>query len=338
MSRRSTTICVAMPAWSVPGLPEHVAAAHALEAAEDVLQRVVEGVAHVERARHVRRRDHDRVRLRRPPIRPAGLEGFGRLPAGGDARLDGGGIESLVHHGRNRNCGTRPGKRRAGYKPDPSGQVNGGAASAARGRRPNPRKAPRRGPGGAGRGALRRRSASSGNAPSPSPLRRLAAFGSPLERWFAPFPSPETRLPQRVERAMRSISLRTRRSTRGGRFSSSQILQHRPDEVGDEVLEGARIGVQNRRREHLQGACRRTLRNAREKPVRLGQGLRAVAGSGGAEGGGGDRPALPGREKRSPRGSVRASGTAPAAARPGRRRRPAARGSPRARRRPDRPR
>ena len=41
------------------GLPQHVAAAHALEAAEDVLQRVVERVAHMQRARHVRRRDHD---------------------------------------------------------------------------------------------------------------------------------------------------------------------------------------------------------------------------------------------------------------------------------------
>ena len=41
------------------GLPQHVAAAHALEAAENVLQRVVERVAHMQRARHVRRRDHD---------------------------------------------------------------------------------------------------------------------------------------------------------------------------------------------------------------------------------------------------------------------------------------
>ena len=88
------------------GLPEHVAAAHALEAAEDVLERVVEGVPHVERTRHVRRRDDDRVGLGRPadPARP-GLEGLRLLPAGGDARLDGGGIERLVHHGRNRQVG-----------------------------------------------------------------------------------------------------------------------------------------------------------------------------------------------------------------------------------------
>ena len=40
-------------------LPQHVAAAHALEAAQHVLQRVVERVAHVQRAGDVRRRDHD---------------------------------------------------------------------------------------------------------------------------------------------------------------------------------------------------------------------------------------------------------------------------------------
>ena len=45
-------------------LPEHVLAAHALEAAEHVLQRVVERVPHVQRARHVRRRDDDAVGLR----------------------------------------------------------------------------------------------------------------------------------------------------------------------------------------------------------------------------------------------------------------------------------
>ena len=44
-------------------LPEHVPAAHALEAAEDVLHRVVERVPHMERAGDVRRRDDDRVGL-----------------------------------------------------------------------------------------------------------------------------------------------------------------------------------------------------------------------------------------------------------------------------------
>jgi hypothetical protein len=41
------------------GLPERVEAAHPVPAGQDVLQRVVEGMAHVQRAGDVRRRDHD---------------------------------------------------------------------------------------------------------------------------------------------------------------------------------------------------------------------------------------------------------------------------------------
>ena len=41
------------------GLPERIVAHHPVPAGQDVLQRVVERVAHVERAGHVRRRDHD---------------------------------------------------------------------------------------------------------------------------------------------------------------------------------------------------------------------------------------------------------------------------------------
>ena len=48
------------------GLPEHVLAAHALEADQDVLERVVERVADVERAGDVGRRDDDRDRALRP--------------------------------------------------------------------------------------------------------------------------------------------------------------------------------------------------------------------------------------------------------------------------------
>src|SRR5690606_9529556 len=66
-------------------LPEDALAAQPLEADQDVLQRVVERVADVERAGDVRRRDHDaeRVRLRiglwleraafLPGLRPEGL-------------------------------------------------------------------------------------------------------------------------------------------------------------------------------------------------------------------------------------------------------------------------
>ncbi len=43
--------------------PERVAAAHAVQADQHVVDRAVQRVAHVQRARHVRRRDRDRVRL-----------------------------------------------------------------------------------------------------------------------------------------------------------------------------------------------------------------------------------------------------------------------------------
>ena len=79
-------------------LPEHVLAAHALEAAEHVLQRVVERVPHMQRAGDVRRRDDDRVGLGRGAVRPPGPEGTGLLPSRGDARLDSRRLEGLVHH------------------------------------------------------------------------------------------------------------------------------------------------------------------------------------------------------------------------------------------------
>ncbi len=80
-------------------LPQHILAAHALEAAEDVLQGVVERVAHVERAGDVRRRNDDGERLGAEALGPVGAEGARGLPIGRDAGLDGGGVESLFHHG-----------------------------------------------------------------------------------------------------------------------------------------------------------------------------------------------------------------------------------------------
>ena len=53
------------------GHPERLEALHAFLADEDVLQRVVQGVAEVQGAGHVRRRNDDRVRLLRT--------GFGSL-------------------------------------------------------------------------------------------------------------------------------------------------------------------------------------------------------------------------------------------------------------------
>jgi hypothetical protein len=60
-SWRSTTIWVAIPAWSVPGLPQGVVPRHAVIAGEGVHQGVLESVAHVQRAGDVGRRQHDAV-------------------------------------------------------------------------------------------------------------------------------------------------------------------------------------------------------------------------------------------------------------------------------------
>ena len=51
-SWRSTTICVAMPAWSVPGTQAVLKPAHAV-VARGVHDRLVERMAHVQRAGHV---------------------------------------------------------------------------------------------------------------------------------------------------------------------------------------------------------------------------------------------------------------------------------------------
>ena len=61
-------------------LPQHVASAHALEAAENVLQRIVERMTHMQRARHIGRRDHDTIRVRLGAVGPSGAEGLRRSP------------------------------------------------------------------------------------------------------------------------------------------------------------------------------------------------------------------------------------------------------------------
>ena len=61
-------------------LPQHILAAHALEARQDILQRVVQGVADMQPPGDIGRRDDDGERL---GVRAAaGLEGAGRLPLG----------------------------------------------------------------------------------------------------------------------------------------------------------------------------------------------------------------------------------------------------------------
>ncbi len=85
-------------------LPEHVAPAHALEATEYVLDGVVERMAHMQRAGHVRRRDHDGVGLCVLALGATGAKSARIIPARGDTRLDGSGVEGLVHHAFSRSC------------------------------------------------------------------------------------------------------------------------------------------------------------------------------------------------------------------------------------------
>ena len=88
MSWRSTTIWVAMPAWSVPGCQSTSLAAHALEARQHVLQGVVERMAHMQRAGDVGRRNDDAIGLGVAPLGPAAAERARLLPGGVDAPLD----------------------------------------------------------------------------------------------------------------------------------------------------------------------------------------------------------------------------------------------------------
>jgi hypothetical protein len=70
----------------VPGLPDRVEAAHPMPADEEILDRRVERVTHVEVPRHVRRRDadHERLSVR---VGLGGVQAF-RLPGLLPTRLD----------------------------------------------------------------------------------------------------------------------------------------------------------------------------------------------------------------------------------------------------------
>jgi hypothetical protein len=78
-------------------LPERVEAAHPVPAGQHVLQRVVEGMAHMQDAGHVGRRDHDRKRLGPGSGVRARLEGVCLFPGGIDTGLGLLCVEGLVH-------------------------------------------------------------------------------------------------------------------------------------------------------------------------------------------------------------------------------------------------
>ncbi len=79
-------------------LPQHVLAAHALEPSKDVLQRVVERMAHMQGAGDVGRRNDDTVRRGLSALGPAGAKGARLFPLLVDAALDLGGLIGLIDH------------------------------------------------------------------------------------------------------------------------------------------------------------------------------------------------------------------------------------------------
>ena len=101
MSWRSTTDLRGDAGVIHAGLPEHVLAAHALEADQHVLQGVVERMAHMQRAGDVRRRNDDAIRLGGLAIinLAASGERAGLQPALINGALDLGGLKGLLKHG-----------------------------------------------------------------------------------------------------------------------------------------------------------------------------------------------------------------------------------------------
>ena len=86
--------------------PQHRLALHPVIAGQDVLKGVVQGMADVQAARHVRRRDDDRIGALRP-FR-AGREQAALFPLGVQAGFGGLGFEGLLEHGTSLIVVVRP--------------------------------------------------------------------------------------------------------------------------------------------------------------------------------------------------------------------------------------
>src|SRR5208337_2802332 len=101
------------------GLPEHVLALHARVTRQNVLQRVVERMAHVQIAGDVRRRNDDGIGGASGPLGPAGAKSARIFPIFSDASLDRGRVEGLFHcaalEASCRRCGLVPPKAGARY-------------------------------------------------------------------------------------------------------------------------------------------------------------------------------------------------------------------------------
>jgi len=67
-------------------------------AAEYILQRIVERMAHMQIAGDIGRRDHDAKRFGAGALQPPGAKGALGLPLRRNAPLDGGRVECFFHH------------------------------------------------------------------------------------------------------------------------------------------------------------------------------------------------------------------------------------------------
>ena len=79
-------------------LPQHVAAAHAFEAHQYVLERIVERVADMQRSGHVGGRDDNGIGFGPVPGSGPRPERVCFFPESVDSRLDGGRVVSFVKH------------------------------------------------------------------------------------------------------------------------------------------------------------------------------------------------------------------------------------------------
>ena len=79
-------------------LPQHIATPHPLETAQNILQSIVERMAHMQRAGHIGWRDHDCIRLGALAIRTPCLEGLLSVPQAADTAFNACGIKGLFHH------------------------------------------------------------------------------------------------------------------------------------------------------------------------------------------------------------------------------------------------
>ena len=87
-----------MPGVIGAGLPQHVAAPHPFKTAQNVLQGVVERVPHMQRTRHIGRRDHDGEWRGVAPFRTSSTEGAAVLPNDGHTAFDIGGLVVFLDH------------------------------------------------------------------------------------------------------------------------------------------------------------------------------------------------------------------------------------------------